>query len=157
MRIKTIVILSLSAVLAIGCGKKKEDKNESKLKPTGVKSEYTLAQQPTLIEGFTLNGMRINDTTNNLQVILFPLQPTKTDIKISTKPANQVITKIMKNVVAKTKNEPRNGKDKNFLYIQVVSFSQDKDTLKCSFLVKEKLVSSKDTLSYSDSISYLKE
>ena len=155
--IKITTILILSIVLVIGCGKKKKDESQGKLKSTGTKGEYTIAQQPTLMDGFALKGIRINDTTNNLQVVVFPLQITKEEIEISVKPTYLTIERIIKAMVKKTKSEERNGKDKNFLYIQVVSFSQEQDSLKCSFLVKEKLISAKDTLSYYDSISYLRE
>jgi hypothetical protein len=155
MKIKSIVILALAAVLVVGCDKKKEEKNKSTLTSTGKKSEFPIAQQPQLIDGFTLNGIRINDTNNNLQAVIFLLQPTKKEITTDIKPTNETIGKIVNTTISKIKSKPRNENVKNFLYIQVTKFSQDRDTLRCSFLVKEKLGNNKDTNFYTDSIKYI--
>ncbi|MDR1725719.1 MAG: hypothetical protein LBR28_04945 [Bacteroidales bacterium] len=156
MKIKTVAILVLSIVLIGSCGKK-ENKSQNKLKPIGKKSEFTLAEKPELMEGFTLNGMRINDTTNNMQVIVFPLQVMKKEIKTDAKPTYQRIEDIIKVSVAKAQKEPYKGKDKNYLYIQVTKFYKENDTMKCVFLIKEKLVSVKDTTVYYDSIHYVQK
>ncbi|MDR1006269.1 MAG: hypothetical protein LBL74_05335 [Bacteroidales bacterium] len=154
MKLKLIVILLVAGVMLSACGKKKEDAKKSGLKPTGVRTEYTLAEQPSIPEGFALNGIRLNDTTNNVRVLAFSLQPTKKEIKTNLKPTYEKIEQIVKRTLPKVKNEPRIKGQQNYLYIQVKSFEQVKDSLKCVYLIKEKFISSKDTISYFDSVIY---
>ncbi|MDR1847529.1 MAG: hypothetical protein LBR17_05375 [Bacteroidales bacterium] len=156
MNIKTSIIIIFAVIVIVSCGKKKEEKTSNTLHPTGKTSEYNIDKKPVLPDGVVLNGMKINDTTNNLQVILFLPQLKNKAIKVNVGPVYQAFERIIKEVTAKSKAEIDKEKGKNFLYIQVESLMETGDSLKCLLRIKEKYLNS-DTIIYTDSICYPKK
>jgi hypothetical protein len=153
---KTWILLAVSILVVASCGKKEAKKATSSLKATGKQSEFKFDKDPVLMDGFTLNGMKINDTANNATVVLFPLQATSREVKISAQPTFKIIEQIMKSFAQNAKKEPRDGKTKNTLSVQVIYFSEYKNVLSCCYEAKQRFVSQSDTSVFIKSINYSK-